>query len=405
VPGLTGLAPLLLAGLLVAPAGRSAEPVLCEQSVPYRVEVEVDEGRGVLASKLRLDEAHAIADGSGVGVAVIDTGTHPGGDPGDAGSIPLAAGRQMAGATRLYDAHGTFVGGLVAGRSPAGALGVAPGARVIPIRVLDAGDEVATATDGLVRDVSPTAVAAAIRWAVDQRGSAKIRVINLSLNFAEPHPTVTAEIRRALDAGIVVVASVGNRPEPAAYRPGEDTVEFPATVDGVLGVTALDQDDTVNPDQVLTGPDVDVSAPVVGAMTVNVGGTTCVLQQPRTSWAAAEVSGLAALVVDRFPESTPAEVVTRIEATAQGAYADSALDGHGMIQPVEALTARLAFTRDGRLEQQPAHTEPQRDLELPTPSEDQYVGPRRDLLWWGLGAGGALLGALLVRPLTARRRR
>jgi membrane-anchored mycosin MYCP len=407
VPGLSGFA-LLLVGLLVGPVvpsqARVAEPVPCEQSVPDRVEVQVSDGRGALPGKLRLDEAHEIADGSGVAVAVIDTGTHPGGDEGGFGSIPVGPGHQTAGATRLYDAHGTFVGGLVAGRSPSGALGVAPGAEVIPIRVLDAGDEIATSTDGLVRDVSPTAVAAAIRWAVDQRGTSRIRVINLSLNFAEPHPSVTAEIRRALDAGIVVVASVGNRVESATYRPGEDTVEFPATVDGVLGVTALDQDDTVNPDQVLTGPDVDVSAPVVGAMTVNVGGTTCVLQQPRTSWAAAEVSGLAALVIERFPELAPAEVVTRIEATAQGAYADSALDGHGTIQPVEALTARLAFTKGGALRQQPAHTEPQRDLQLPAPSEDQYVGPRRAVLWWGLGAGGVLLGALLVRPLTARRR-
>jgi membrane-anchored mycosin MYCP len=398
---------LLACALVVPPSpARAAEPVLCEQSVPDRIEVQVSDGRGNLPGKLRLDEAHAIADGSGVGVAVIDTGTHPGGDPGAAGSIPLAPGHQIAGTTRLYDAHGTFVGGLVAGRAPGGSLGIAPGARVVPVRVLDAGDEIATSEDGLVRDVTPSAVAAAIRWVVDHPGSPRIRVINLSLNFDEPHPTVAAEIERAIHAGIVVVASVGNRPEADTYRPGEDRVEFPATVDGVLGVTALDQDDTLNPDQVLTGPDVDVSAPVVGAMTVNVGGTTCVLRQPASSWAAAEVSGLAALVIDRFgPAITPAEVVTRIEATAQGAYADNALDGHGMIQPVEALTARLAFNPDGSLKQQAGHTEPQRGLELPPPSEDQFVGPRRTLLWWGLGAGGALLGALLLRPLTARRRR
>jgi membrane-anchored mycosin MYCP len=414
------LAPLLLAGVLVVPATLSpaaaVEPVLCEQSVPDRIEVQVSDGRGNLPGKLRLDEAHAIADGEGVGVAVVDTGTHPGGDPGAAGSIPLSPGHQSAGTTRLYDAHGTFVGGLIAGSAPDGALGVAPGAHVTPIRVLDAGADVSTTEDGLVRDVSPAAVAAAIRWVVDNPGSPRIRVINLSLNFAEPHPTVAAEIERAIDAGIVVVASVGNRPAPpqgaepgdyaGAYQQGEDRVQFPATVDGVLGVTALDEDDTLNPEQVLTGPDVDVSAPVVGAMTVNVGGTTCVLQEPATSWAAAEVSGLAALVIDRFgPAITPAEVVTRIEATAQGAYADSALDGHGMIQPVEALTARLAFNKDGSLKQQAGHTEPQRDLELPPPSEDAYAGPRRTLMWWGLGAGGALLAALLLRPLTARRRR
>ena len=80
------------------------------------------------------------------------------------------------------------------------------------------------------------------------------------------------------------------------------------------------------------------------------------------------MSGLAALVIDRFPRFTSGEVVTRIEATAQGAYADSALDGHGMIQPVEALTARLAFTRDGDLKQQPGHSEPQRELEPAPPS-------------------------------------
>lgn len=414
MPRLSGvaLAPLLV-GVLAAPSAAEpglaepvlAEPVLCEQSVADRIEVQVSDGRGNLPRKLRLDEAHAIADGEGVGVAVIDTGTHPGGDPSAAGSVPLSSGHQIAGTTRLYDAHGTFVGGLIAGHAPDGALGVAPGARVTPIRVLDAGDDPATSEDGLVRDVTPAAVAAAIRWAVDNPGSPRIRVINLSLNFPEPHPTVTAEIEWAIDAGIVVVASVGNRPEDDTYRPGEDAVQFPATVDGVLGVTALDQDDTLNPDQVLTGPDVDVSAPVVGAMTVNVGGTTCVLQQPRTSWAAAEVSGLAALVIDRFPELTPGEVVTRIEATAQGAYADSALDGHGMIQPVEALTARLAFTKDGSLKQQPGHSEPQHELELPPPNEDQYAGPRRTLMWWGLGAGGLLLGAVLLRPLTARRRR
>jgi membrane-anchored mycosin MYCP len=410
--------PLLLAGALVVPVSpaSAAESVLCDQSVPDRIEVQVSDGRGNLPRKLRLDEAHEIADGEGVGVAVIDTGTHPGGDPGAAGSIPLSPAHQTAGTTRLYDAHGTFVGGLIAGRAPGGGLGVAPGARVTPIRVLDAGDGVATSTDGLLREVSPAAVAAAIRWAVDNPGSPRIRVINLSMNFPEPHPTVSAEIERAIAAGIVVVASVGNRPEPpqgtdpasyaGAYRQGENAVQFPATVDGVLGVTALDQDDTLNPAQVLTGAGVDVSAPVVGAMTVNVGGTTCVLEQPATSWAAAEVSGLAALVIDRFgPAITPAEVVTRIEATAQGAYADSALDGHGMIQPVEALTARLAYNLDGSLKQQPGHTGPQHQLELPAPSADEFAGPRRTLLWWGLGAGGALLGALLLRPLTARRRR
>jgi membrane-anchored mycosin MYCP len=97
-------------------------------------------------------------------------------------------------------------------------------------------------------------------------------------------------------------------------------------------------------------------------------------------------------------------VATRIEATARGAYADDALDGHGMIQPLEALTAQLRIAPDGTLRRAPAYVAPRGALRQPERPQDVAAESRRTMLWWGIGAGGLVLLGLMLRPLTARRR-
>jgi membrane-anchored mycosin MYCP len=181
-------------------------------------------------------------------------------------------------------------------------------------------------------------------------------------------------------------------------------VRFPASHRGVLGVTALDADGDLDPTFVWTGPGTDVSAPAVRALSVTVGGAACGIVDTASSWATAEVSGLAALLLAADPSLTPAQVTTRIIATARGAINDSALDGHGMIQPLEALTADLDIARNGRLRRAPAYTEPRTEVTAPEPPRDITDESRRTMLWWALGAGGAILLGLLLRPLTARRR-
>ena len=161
-------------------------------------------------------------------------------------------------------------------------------------------------------------------------------------------------IAAAQKAGILVVSAVGNRPPdetgtgPAdPYKVGEKQVRFPATEKGVLGVTALDAGGDLDPTFVWTGPGTDVSAPAVKALSVTVGGAACGIVDVASSWATAQVSGLAALLFAEDATLTPAQVSTRIVATARGAVNDSALDGHGMIQPLEALTADLEIA-EGR---------------------------------------------------------
>src|SRR3546814_11523821 len=87
---------------------------------------------------------------------------------------------------------------------------------------------------------------------------------------------------------------------------------------------------------VLVGPEIDVSAPVVGRRSVMLRNLVCTVSDPASSWATAVVSGVAALLLEGQWLS-PAQVKTRIEVTAQGGGHENAMDGHGMVQPYEAL--------------------------------------------------------------------
>lgn len=407
------LAAPVLTGLLLAPLPAAAAPVVladepaCPEGRPNRADPTPNAtSTGRLAELLGLARAHAISTGRGVGVAVLDTGV------GGGGQIDVVSGGGV-GKPGIYDPHGTMVAGLVAGENRDGEpLGVAPGARIVSIKVGDARDALigdASDDENLV-DIKASAVARGIDLAVDRRRSDNVRVINLSLGLEAPSPDVERAISRATDAGILVVAAVGNRgvdakhrPSPP-WRPDEDAVQYPARYADALAVTGLGADDTLDPSLVLTGQGVDVSAPAPGLVTVPAGGGSCVIGTSGSSWATGVVSGVAALVFAEFPESTPEQVATRIMATAQGALNADDLDGHGMVQPYEALTAPLHIKRNGELVRARAVPDPVTEGAPPPLPGAPDTRPQRTLLWWGLGAGGVLLAALLLRPLTARRR-
>ncbi len=150
--------------------------------------------------------------GRGVGVAIIDSGI---------ADVPALRGRVVAsvdftdGRGRGLDryGHGTHVAGIVAaaGARHYDATGVAPGAHLVNLKVLDEHGE-GTAGD----------VIEAIDWAVEHGRRYRIRVLNLSLGGTpmqswRDDPLCQA-VQRAYEAGIVVVASAGNRRED----PGRD---------------------------------------------------------------------------------------------------------------------------------------------------------------------------------------
>ena len=175
--------------------------------------------------------------GQGVGVAVLDSGV----SPHAALTNVVASVSFVSGDARVVDAfgHGTHVAGIVGGNAAAAKTvtslydgGIAPGARIINVRVLGPDGT------GLTSDVI-----AGIEWAIDNRARYNIRVINLSLGHPVFEPAATdplcEAVMKATVAGIVVVASAGNNGSTPDGRTVMGSISSPGNSPYALTVGAL----------------------------------------------------------------------------------------------------------------------------------------------------------------------
>lgn len=262
------------------------------------------------ARQAKIPQAQAAGrDGAGVLVAVLDSWVdrdHP-----DFGGRVLAGADCVGGTCRPGPAssdqcdHGTHVSGTVASSS----FGVAPRARVLPVRVLTYDPASGQCTG------EPADVAAGVRWAVAQGA----QVLNLSLGPDVPglssSTTIPSAVEQAAAAGAVVVFSAGNTNVPVTDGYGSNALIVAAT--GPRG-------DLASYSQRGTG--VDLAAPGGDPSTQGVctreecvtslypGGRYSVAAG--TSMAAPHVSGIAALLLAQQPSRTRQQVIDRLLTTA-----------------------------------------------------------------------------------------
>ncbi|GAA3776754.1 type VII secretion-associated serine protease mycosin [Streptomyces phyllanthi] len=346
-------------------------------------------------SQARLDPQRvwALTKGEGVTVAVVDSGV-------DA-SVPQLAGQVLRGAdvvggTGRGDTdcvgHGTFVAGIVAARPAPGLTfaGVAPGAKVLPIR------QTADGEDG-----TANGMADAIREAVDSGAD----VVNVSINSPVRSRKLDDAVKYAVRKDVLIVASAGNE-----ERPGQQSsaLSFPAAYPGVLTVAAVGRDDQPASFS-RSGEYVDIAAPGVDILSLGTGGPGYRVDEG-TSFAAPYVSGTAALVRARHPELTVPQVIHRLESTADHP-AKTLPDpqvGWGIVNPFKAVTAVVPGEARGSAPSAPASSPPRRAA---PPSANDPVATPADATTHGylpllLGlAALALLGTggILVARLAARR--
>ncbi len=233
--------------------------------------------------------------GEGVTVAVLDTGvsSHPALDPQRIVRIDLLDPQDGAAGEGPFAGHGTAVAALIAGNGEEGVGGMAPGATILDIRVLDARGR----GDGFT-------VAKGVVTAVDNGAE----VINLSLGSYGMPAALAAAVEYALARGVAVVAATGND--------GGDEVMFPARHPGVIGVAAVD---ALGQHLAFSnsGPGVDIAAPGFGVTTAWSGNATVAFSG--TSAAAPFVSGTIAALLAADPGMTPNEAARLALAYANDA--------------------------------------------------------------------------------------
>ena len=296
-------------------------------------------------------------NGSGVGVAVLDTGINA--------SLPDLAGRVIDGVdlsgastpspyTDQYG-HGTFIAGLIAssGVTSNGAyMGEAPGANLISIKVAGA--------NGIT---SEGQVIQGIEWAIAHQAADNIRVLNLSIGLMPSGPSGTDPLDQAVEqawnAGIVVVAAAGN------YGPDNLTISVPGNDPLAITVGALDDGGQTNPANYMipsftsVGPTLyngwlkpDLIAPGRSVISLADPGSTIYTQNPSaidpmggftgsgTSFSTAIVSGIVAMMIQAHPSWTPDNAKSQLIATALTPPVNYPLvAGHGIANALGAVMA------------------------------------------------------------------
>ena len=220
--------------------------------------------------------------------------------------------------------HGTAMAGIIgaAMNNGVGVAGVCPDCRIMPIKALDA-DGAGTYAD----------VMEGIVYASDHGA----RVVNLSVGGSVYSDALRDAVDYARMAGAVVVAAAGNS--------GTDAPMYPAAYPGVLGVAAIDRDDTVWPYS-NHGAHVSLAAPGVNIATTGIDGAH--LNVTGTSPATALVSGAAGLVLAASPglANTLVEGALTASADDRGEPGRDTAYGFGFLAVAAALERDVAPTHD-----------------------------------------------------------
>lgn len=310
-------------------------------------DLDIKAQMNIASQVVKADELHnAGITGSGVGIAILDTGIYPHPDF----TVPrnrIAAFRDIVNnQAEPYDdnGHGTFVAGVAAGNGYASSglyRGIAPEASIISVKVMDSHG------NGKSSDVL-----SALQWVADNYLQYNIRVVSLSLGSAAGDLNRDDAMVRGAETlwrrGITVVVAAGNE------GPAARTITVPGTSPVLLTVGSMDDkrtvdtsDDTI-PDFSSRGPVMnrvkpDVVAPGVNIVSANADRNYVPGQKQDklgkhytmmsgTSVSTPLVAGMAVLMYQKHPEWTPDRIKQEVMKHASKITGVINAEGRGIVQ-------------------------------------------------------------------------
>jgi thermitase len=262
---------------------------------------------------VKAPQAWATSTGAGIKVAVIDTGVNP--------NHPDLAGQVLQGADLVNNdndatddhGHGTHVAGTVSAiaNNLKGVAGVAPDAKIIPIKVLAANGS------GKNDDIAEGILKAAALGA---------KVINMSLGGPDNSQTLEAAIAQVQRQGVIVIAAAGND--------NVNTPFYPAANEGVIGVGAVDSNHR-KASFSNYGDYLDICAPGVSIGSTGFQGNYTKLSG--TSMASPHVAGAAAVLLAAHPNLKAAQISRLLNNTGK------ATTGFGMTNAPRTIDVAAAL--------------------------------------------------------------
>ncbi|MEV5965468.1 S8 family serine peptidase [Kribbella sp. NPDC051952] len=306
-------------------------------------------------------------------VAVLDTGVDAG-HPDLVGHLATGYNATSPNRGPIDDnGHGTMTLGIIAAgaNNRAGVAGVGWNVKAMPVKVL--------ASDGSGYDVD---IAEGIDWAVAHGA----KVINMSLSGPGDNVVLHDAVIRAANRGVVVVAAAGND--------GSDVVQYPAAYPEVIAVGAT------NAGGVLTdfssyGDWVDIAAPGWDILSTGVRSMTPSGYEPYwyctgTSCSSPIVAGVAAMVKNKWPSFTAAQVAQRLKVLARdaGPRGTDPYYGAGILDAYTALGGK--WTTDFAVNAADGNDQPARATALAVPSTtSSTINVEGDVDWYKVTSAAA----------------
>ncbi|WP_381187046.1 S8 family serine peptidase [Streptomyces mangrovi] len=271
------------------------------------------------------DAMWKVSTGKGIKIAVLDTGVNPD-SPSLQGQVvvddPSAAVSYNA--TKDYEGHGTSMAALIAGTGAGGGLkGLAPGAKIVPYRVLASGVK-----DSADKEKTPT-TAEAIRAVADSDA----RIINMSFGDDIMYPEEAAAVKYAQSKGKLMFSATGNDAKTKNF------IGYPAAYPYVVGVSAADESGTVAKFSE-HGDYVDLGAPGTDIPEWCDATFKSYCTDSGTSAASAIASASAALIWSAHPDWTANQVLrTLIDTAGRDWPKDEPSNylGYGLVRPRRVL--------------------------------------------------------------------